>query len=68
MSLLRAELPFLKETEYRLVCLYYADFSTNAICMFMGYDKNKLYKQKSKIKSIIGNSTCKNRDLFLKYL
>ena len=68
MSLLRAELPFLKETEYRLVCLYYADFSTNAICMFMGYDKNKLYKQKSKIKSIIGNSTCKNRELFLKYL
>lgn len=68
MSLLRAELPFMKETEYRLVCLYYADFSTNAICMFLGYDKNKLYKQKSKIKSIIGNSTCTNRELFLKYL
>lgn len=68
MMLMRAELPFLKETDYRLACLYYADFSANAICMFMGYDKNKLYKHKSKIKSIISNSTCENRELFLRYL
>ncbi len=68
MELLRIELPMLKESDYRLLCLVYADFSSNAICMFMSYDKNKLYKQKSKLKSIIMQSGCEHMSIFLKYL
>lgn len=68
MELLRIELPMLKESDYRLLCLVYADFSSNAICMFMNCDKNKLYKQKSKLKSIISQSNSEYKQVFLKYL
>lgn len=68
MELLRIELPMLKESDYRLLCLVYADFSSNAICMFMNCDKNKLYKQKSKLKSIISQSNSEHKQVFLKYL
>lgn len=68
MELLRIELPMFKESDYRLLCLVYADFSSNAICMFMNCDKNKLYKQKSKLKSIISQSNSEHKQVFLKYL
>lgn len=68
MLLLRAELSMLKESDYRLLCLIYAEFSSNAICMFMSYDKNKLYKQKSKLKGIITQSNSEYKHIFLKYL
>ena len=68
MVILRNELPSLNEKDYMLLCLIYADFSSNAICMFMGYDKNKLYKQKSKLKAQISNCNSKSKDLLLQYL
>ena len=68
MELLRSEFTSLKESDYRLLCLVYADFSSNAICMFMSYDKNKLYKHKSRLKSVISQSDSKYRDLFLKHM
>ena len=68
MSKLRSEIPTFKEKEYRLLCLIYADFSSNAICMFMGYDKNKLYKHKSKLKATIAASDAPSRALFIENL
>lgn len=68
MTKLRAELPTLAEVDIRLLCLTYADFSTNAICMFLEYDRNKLYKRKSRLKTIIRDSQAKSKDLFLKYI
>ena len=68
MQSLRDELPSLSEREYMLLCLIYADFSANAICMFMGYDRNKLYKQKSRLKTLIRESNCTSKDFFLRYL
>lgn len=68
MTKLRSEIPTLKEEEYRLLCLIYADFSSNAICMFMSYDKNKLYKHKSKLKAIIAASDAPSRAQFIENL
>ena len=68
MIKLRGELPTLKEEEYRLLCLIYGDFSSNAICMFMGYDKNKLYKHKSKLKALLVSSKAKHKVEFIKNL
>ena len=68
MEKLRTEYPDFAEDEYRLLCLIYADFSSNAICMFMGYDKNKLYKNKSRIKGKLNSKKSKNHKLFIMYL
>lgn len=68
MQILRAEVPTLGENEYMLLCLVYADFSTNAICMFMGYDKNKLYKHKCRLKAKIAETKCKSMSILLRYL
>lgn len=68
MEKLRTEYPDFAEDEYRLLCLIYADFSSNAICMFMGYDKNKLYKTKSRIKGKLNSKKSKNHKLFIMYL
>ena len=68
MQTLRSEMPALNERDYMLLCLIYADFSTNAICMFMGYDKNKLYKHKCRLKAKIAESGCKSKSTLLKYL
>lgn len=68
MQTLRSEMPALNERDYMLLCLIYADFSTNAICMFMGYDKNKLYKHKCRLKAKIAESGCKSMSILLKYL
>lgn len=68
MTKLRSEMPSLREEDYRLLCLIYADFSSNAICMFMGYDKNKLYKHKSKLKATLINSKAEDKVLFIKNL
>ena len=68
MQTLRAEMRSLSEDEYMLLCLIYADFSSNAICMFMGYDKNKLYKQKCRLKAKISSSDCKSKTLLLRYM
>ena len=68
MQTLRSEMPALNERDYMLLCLIYADFSTNAICMFMGYDKNKLYKHKCRLKAKIAESGCKSMSTLLKYL
>ena len=68
MVKLREEMPNLKEEEYRLLCLIYADFSSNAICLFMGYDKNKLYKRKNYLKGILTSSECKSKKEFIRFL
>ena len=68
MVKLREEIPNLKEEEYRLLCLIYADFSSNAICLFMGYDKNKLYKRKNYLKGILTSSECKSKKEFIRFL
>lgn len=68
MKILRDEMPSLSEDEYMLLCLTYADFSSNAICMFMGYDKNKLYKHKSRLRAKIADSNCKSKSLLLQFL
>lgn len=68
MVKLRSEISGLKECDYRLLCLVYANFSTNAMCLFLGYDKNKLYKRKSKLKAVIGNSDAVSKEAFLKNL
>lgn len=68
MKVLREEVPELSENEYMLLCLFYADFSSNAICMFMGYDKNKLYKQKCRLRAKISSSDCKSKSMLLRYL
>ena len=68
MEKLRLEIPNLKECDYRLLCLVYANFSSNAMCLFLDYDKNKLYKRKSKLKAIISSSNCANEALFIKNL
>ena len=68
MDKLRSQVQSFKEEDYRLLCLIYADFSSNAICMFMGYDKNKLYKHKSKLKSMLVSSKAEDKALFIKHL
>ena len=68
MVKLREEMPNLKEEEYRLLCLIYADFSSNAICLLMGYDKNKLYKRKNYLKGILTSSECKSKKEFIRFL
>lgn len=68
MENLRTEVPNLKEEEYRLLCLIFADFSSNAICMFMSYDKNKLYKHKSKLKSILHECRAEHKSQFINNL
>ena len=68
MKVLREEMSTLTSNEYMLLCLIYADFSSNAICMFMGYDKNKLYKHKCRLKAKISSSDCISKEMFLRYL
>ena len=41
-SLRLIEIPDLDERVYMLGALLYAYFSSNAVCMLMNYDKNKL--------------------------
>ena len=68
MQKLRTQMVSFKENDYRLLCLIYADFSSNAICMFMGYDKNKLYKHKSKLKAMLTGGKAEDKSLFIKHL
>ena len=65
MKSLRCEILDMSEIEYRIICMYYANFSTSSICMLLSFDKNRLYKTKHRLKHKIENSGAPSRQRFL---
>lgn len=64
MQKLRAELPNLKEDEYKLLCYILAGFSNQAIAVFTKSECGTVATRKSRLKSKIVKSATPNSDYF----
>lgn len=68
MDIARSSLPEFKESDFRLLCYFFAGFSAKAISIFTGDSIGNIYMKKSRLKTKIQNSTTKNKDDILRHL
>ncbi|MCM1151978.1 MAG: hypothetical protein NC322_08075 [Alistipes senegalensis] len=65
MRKLREELPTLKETDFQLLCYFYAGFSFRAISIFTKDKIENIYNRKSRLRAKIAASNTPNKNFFL---
>ncbi len=68
MARLRAEMPELKEKDFKLACYVLAGFSNRVICVFTGDTIENVYKRKSRLKAKIAAANTPGKDSFLSAL
>ena len=68
MDTARRSLPEFKETDFRLLCYFFAGFSAKAISIFTGDSTCNIYMKKSRLKAKIQNSAIDNKEEILKHL
>ena len=68
MARLRAEIPYLKETDYTYLIYFYARFSGKAISLFTGTKRDTIYKIKERLCYKIKSSDAPSKDFFLSQL
>ncbi len=69
MKKLRDEFPLFKEEEFRLMCYWYAGFSSSAMSLLLKEeDVNAVYKKRSRLKGKIEKSGSPLKEFFIKEL
>ena len=68
MARLRAEIPYLKETDYTYLIYFYARFSGKAISLFTGTKRDTIYKIKERLCHKIKSSDAPSKEFFLSQL
>lgn len=68
MFKIREQMPNLKESDYELLCYFFARFSYRAISIFTQDKVENIYNKKSRLKSRISNSEPRDMQLFLEML
>ena len=69
MRKLREEFPHFKEEEFRLMCYWYAGFSSSAMSLLLKEeDVNAVYKKRSRLKGKIEKSGSPHKEFFIKRL
>jgi hypothetical protein len=61
----KADYPEITDNHLQLVCYLFAGFDATTISLLTGKSKEALYTQKSRIKSIISDKDCKDKDRYL---
>ena len=67
MEKLRAEIPTLKEEEYRLLCYIFSGFSNQTISVFLSCKIGTISTRKSRLKTKITDADTPNKTLFLSF-
>lgn len=68
MTLLRMEVPTLKEDDVVFLSLVFAGFSVRAVCLIIGIKYKNFYLRKSRLVKKISNSGAPHLDFFLNKL
>lgn len=65
MTLLRQECTFLKEDDFRFLCLVFAGMSAKSVCLFMDIKHKLFYLKRDRLFKRIADSTATHKELFL---